>query len=204
MTTDGSNRQKRNQKQGLLILAIVLSPMIVSYFMFKTGWGMPTNTINKGDLLTPPQSVKMLNLADNSDSLQRLYPAGIKKWRILVPISANCEAACQKNLFITRQVHIRLAEKVSRVERILLALDEVSAQQKQQLLVDHPNVLWLPSSRVELVNWLANTEIPAAQVDKRYFLIDQDGFAMMSYSAEHTGQDLLEDLTKLLKYTYEK
>jgi len=145
-----------------------------------------------------------LNLADSSDSLKRLYPAETKKWRIMVPISANCEAACQKNLFITRQVHIRLAEKAPRVERIFLALDGVSAQQKQQLLVEHPNVLWLDSSQAALVNWLTNTAMATVQVDKRYFLIDQDGFGMMSYSAEHTGQELLEDLKKLLKYTYEK
>ena len=52
----------------------------------------------------------------------------------MVPISANCDAACQQNLFITRQVHIRLAEKAARVERILLALENIPEQQKQKML----------------------------------------------------------------------
>ena len=125
-------------------------------------------------------------------------------WRIMVLISADCDADCQQNLFITRQVHIRLAEKAPRVERILLALEEIPAQQKQQLLAEHPNVLWLKSSQAALANWLADTNVAAMPFDQNYFLIDQDGFAMMGYNAEHTGQDLLDDLKKLLKYTYEQ
>ena len=204
MTTDSSKQQKYSQRQGLLMLAIVLVPMIAAYVMFKTGWGMPAETINKGILLVPPQPVSELNLAENDKTLSRLYPAEKKQWRIMVPVTANCEAACQQNLFITRQAHIRLAEKAYRVERILLTLDEVSPQQKQQLLEKHPNVRWLDSSRTALTNWLADTNLAATQPDKYYFLIDQDGFAMMAYNTEHSGQNLLDDLKRVLKYTYEK
>ena len=137
MTTDNSNQWKRNQKQGLLILAIVVLPMVAAYVMFKTGWGMPTHTINKGVLLTPPQPIDSLDLAGNNEALQRLYPAEKKQWRIMIPISADCDTTCQQNLFITRQVHIRLAEKAPRVERILLALEGVPEEQKQKILADH-------------------------------------------------------------------
>ena len=186
------------------MLAIVLVPMIAAYVMFKTGWGMPAETINKGILLVPPQPVIELNLAENDKTLRRLYPAEKKQWRIIVPVTANCEAACQQNLFITRQAHIRLAEKAYRVERILLALENISEQRKEKILVEHPNVLWLDSSRTALTNWLADTNLAATQLDKYYFLIDQDGFAMMAYNTEHSGQNLLDDLKKVLKYTYEK
>ena len=199
-----NNQRKHAQRQGLLILAIIVLPMIVAYIMFKTGWGMPTDTINKGILLTPPQPVSDLNLAENDNTLKYLYPAEKKQWRIMVPVPAHCEVACQQNLFVTRQVHIRLAEKAPRVERILLALEGVSVEQKQQLLVEHPNVLWLNSSQDALANWLADNDLVSTPLDNRYFLVDQDGFAMMSYSHENTGQDLLDDVKKLLKYTYEK
>ena len=186
------------------MLAIIVLPMVAAYIMFKTGWGMPTDTINKGMLLTSPQPVSELNLAADDKTLQDLYPAEKKQWRIMVPVSALCEAVCQQNLFITRQVHIRLAEKAPRVERILLALEEIPAQQKQQLLAEHPNILWLNSSQAELASWLADTNAAAMPLDQHYFLIDQDGFAMMTYNNQHTGQDLLDDLKKLLKYTYEQ
>ena len=75
MVTDSRNWQKHSQKQGLLILAIIVLPMIAAYVMFKTGWGMPTYTINKGLLLTPPQPVSNLNLAEKNDKLRHLYPA---------------------------------------------------------------------------------------------------------------------------------
>ena len=204
MTTDINDQQRRNQRQGLLMLAMVVLPMVIAYTMFKTGWGIPTGTINKGLLLAPPQSVSSLSLTENNDALQRLYPAEKKQWRIMVPVAANCEAACQQNLYVTRQVHIRLAEKAARVERILLAIDEIPEEQKQQLLSEHPNILWLDSSRAALADWLTDTDFPVEQSSDHYFLIDQEGFAMMSYNTQHTGQDLLDDIKKLLKYTYEK
>ena len=204
MTTDINDQQRRNQRQGLLMLAMVVLPMLIAYTMFKTGWGIPTGTVNKGLLLAPPQSVSSLSLTENNDALQRLYPAEKKQWRIMVPVTANCEAACQQNLYVTRQVHIRLAEKAARVERILLAIDKIPEEQKQQLLSEHPNILWLDSSRAALADWLTDTDFPVEQGSDHYFLIDQEGFAMMSYNTQHTGQDLLDDIKKLLKYTYEK
>lgn len=185
------------------MVAMVVLPMALAYLMFKTGWGMPVNTVNKGALLTPPQPLGSLRLVADNDGWQRLYPAETKKWRIMVPIPAACQAACRQHLFTTRQVHIRLAEKAHRVERILLALDGVSPQQKQQLLAEHPNILWFDSSRFALTDWLADTAIAAEAIESHYFLIDQEGFAMMRYGIDNTGQDLLEDLKKLLKYTYE-
>ena len=204
MTTNNDIQRQYSRRQGLLIVAIIVLPMVIAYIMFKPGWGMPTDTINKGMLLAPPQPVSKLELVADDKTLQGLYPAEKKQWRIMVPVSASCKATCQKNLFITRQVHIRLAEKAPRVERILLALEGIPERKKQQLLAEHPNVLWLNSSRSAFANWLADTHVSAMQLDQHYFLIDQDGFAMMSYNPEHTGQDLLDDLKKLLKYTYEQ
>ena len=204
MTTNNDIQRQYSRRQGLLIVAIIVLPMVIAYIMFKTGWGMPTDTINKGMLLAPPQPVSKLELVADDKTLQGLYPAEKKRWRIMVPVSASCKATCQKNLFITRQVHIRLAEKAPRVERILLALGDVPEEQKQRLLAEHPNILWLDSSRTALTNWLAETNLAAIQPDEHYFLIDQDGFAMMAYNAEHSGQNLLDDLKRVLKYTYEK
>ena len=203
MSNDGSARTRRNQLYGLLVLCIILLPMLLAYLIFKTGWGMPSETTNKGDLLSPPISLKKLVLSKNGELLDNLYPASPKKWRILVPVTQSCDANCEDFLYISRQVHIRLAEKAYRVERILLLLDEFSPEELLSLKQQHPGTLIFYSRSADLANWLAATGLPKA-ADQYFYLIDQEGFAMMRYGSSHSGQDLLDDLKKLLKFTYDK
>jgi hypothetical protein len=205
-----NNIVKRNRFFGLLILAIVTAPMLLAYVMYQTGWGISSNTTNNGELLTPALSVQELKtiaednvfekMLANKDSTSKSIA---KKWRLLVPVTASCAETCQKNLYTTRQVHIRLAEKAYRVERVIVSLDELSPTLLEQLANEHPNTLRVKSSEDRFFEWLASANI-AESAEQYYYLIDQEGFAMMRYNASHTGQNLLDDIKKLLKFTYDK
>ncbi|MGH1485542.1 MAG: hypothetical protein ACRBCI_04925 [Cellvibrionaceae bacterium] len=195
--------KKRNNLYGLLILFAIFLPMVMAYIMFKTGWGVSSNTTNKGQLLTEPVAVNDLSLKNNDDRFSVLYPSDKKQWRILVPVTSSCGEACQNNLYVTRQVHIRLAEKAYRVERVLLLLDTLSNDELENLEREHPSTLVFKSSQASLTEWLTKNALPLAP-DQYFYLIDQNGFAMMRYGVEHTGHDLLDDLKKLLKFTYDK
>jgi cytochrome oxidase Cu insertion factor (SCO1/SenC/PrrC family) len=201
---------KRNRFFGLLILAIVTAPMLLAYVMYQTGWGISSSTTNNGELLTPALSVQELKtiaednvfekMLANKDSTSKSIA---KKWRLLVPVTAACADTCQKNLYTTRQVHIRLAEKAYRVERIILSLDELNPTLLEQLANEHPNTLRIESSDDRFSEWLAPANI-VESAEQYYYLIDQEGFAMMRYDVSHTGQNLLDDIKKLLKFTYDK
>jgi cytochrome oxidase Cu insertion factor (SCO1/SenC/PrrC family) len=195
--------QQKSRLFGFLIILSIFLPMVVAYFMFKTGWGVSGNTTNKGQLLQPAQAVAELTLSESDDSLKSLYPADKKKWRILVPVTSTCNEHCQSNLYITRQVHIRLAEKAYRLERIFVLLDDVENEKLQKLESEHPNILKVQSSKENLQEWLKSISKDIV-VEDHYYLIDQEGFAMMHYSSANTGHDLLDDIKKLLKFTYEK
>lgn len=201
--SDNKRIEKRNKFYGVLIIVVIALPMLLAYIMFKTGWGIPQETTNKGDLLTPARSVKELSLPDQSGYFTSLYASDKKKWRMMVPVTKPCEQLCEKHLYITRQVHIRLAEKSYRVERILLLLNEWSEDELEVLKRNHPNVLMVNSSASDLAQWLSSVNLPLA-ADRYFYLVDQDGFAMMRYSDQHSGQDLLDDIKKLLKFTYDK
>ena len=210
---------KRNRFFGLVIIVIVTAPMLLAYIMFQTGWGVSSNTTNNGELLTPALPIQELQVMTEDKVFENLFSgqffdeaalnkntknkSSAKKWRLLVPVTAACSDVCQKNLYTTRQVHIRLAEKAYRVERIILFLDELNPTLLQQLNNEHPNTLRV-SSRANLFSqWLAPANI-AESAEQYYYLIDQEGFAMMRYDASHTGQNLLDDIKKLLKFTYDK
>ncbi|MBX2807364.1 MAG: hypothetical protein KTR20_01925 [Cellvibrionaceae bacterium] len=203
MNTHSTNPVSPGRLPGLLIPTIIILPMVVAYIMFYSGWGISGVTTNKGILLLPPQAVSTLVLSNEDTALATLYESGEKKWRMLVPVTDNCSEICEQNLYLSRQVHIRLAEKAYRVERILLLLDSLSDAEITHLQQQHPETRFLQSSPQALAAWLAPTSLSTANTDEYYYLIDQQGFAMMSYGAEHSGQDLLDDLKKLLKYTYD-
>lgn len=195
--------KKRNKFFGLLIIGAIVVPMLFAYIIFKTGFGFPSGTTNKGELLLPPQLVQDLALQEADNFLNHYYSSEKKRWRMLVPIAQDCDEKCKSYLYLTRQVHIRLAEKAYRVERILLLLSDVPEPEIETLKQEHPGTLLLTSTPEKLQSWLAEVKL-ASKPEDYFYLVDQEGFAMMHYNTEHSGQDLLDDIKKLLKFTYDK
>ena len=197
-------RVKRNRFFGLIILGIIIVPMLLAYVMFHTGWGVSNSTTNKGELIRP--ALPIANIASiNSPTLASILTqqGTAKKWRLLVPVTANCNDACQSNLYVSRQVHIRLAEKAYRVERIILAVETLPNHLEDMLSSDHPNTHRVQSRLDNVYEWLAPANM-SKDAENYYYLVDQEGFAMMRYNTAHSGQDLLDDIKKLLKFTYDK
>lgn len=195
--------QKRSRIYGLLIIAIITLPMLTAYIMFKTGWGIPIDTSNKGTLLQPARAIGELALKNQDDILSRLIIDEKKRWRMLVPVTKACNEICQNHLYISRQVHIRLAEKAYRVERVLLLLDSLSEDAVDNLKKEHRETIIVESSLDDFNEWLAISKLPLS-ADNYFYLIDQNGYAMMYYDVDHKGQDLLDDVKKVLKFTYDK
>jgi hypothetical protein len=203
MNEDIEPIRKRNRNYGLIILGIIILPTLAAYIMFKTGWGIPTDTSNKGTLLEPARAIDELILNNENDVLARLVEDKKKRWRILVPITQACTEICQNHLYISRQVHIRLAEKAYRVERVLLLLDTLSTDALDKLKIEHPETILIETNVAALNAWLDISNL-ASSGENYFYLVDQEGFAMMYYDKEHKGQDLLDDVKKVLKFTYSK
>ncbi len=203
MNEDVEPIKKRNRNYGLIILGIIVLPTLAAYIMFKTGWGIPTNTSNKGTLLEPARAIDELILNNQDDVLASLVEDNKKRWRILVPVTEACDDICQNHLYISRQVHIRLAEKAYRVERVLLLLDPLSTDALDNLKREHPETIMVETNIDALNTWLKISKL-ALSGENYFYLVDQEGFAMMYYDIEHKGQDLLDDVKKVLKFTYSK
>ena len=181
----------------LLIVATILLPMVAAYWIYQTGMGIPKGTINKGDLLQPPVQITELTLqsaAGDAISFQTLE----KKWRLVVPAFGSCDAACMDSLYVTRQVHTRLNEKYPRVERWLVTNIEDPAF-LALLAKDYPHIGIHYASAQDWQRLVGAT----SNKHGNYFMMDQNGFLMMSYSQAHTGNDLLADLKRMLKFTRE-
>lgn len=195
------NRAGLGRLQGISVIASVLLPILAACLVYYTGLGMPEGTINQGELLQPPVKVDRLPFMGRDG--EKLDLAGAEpKWRYLILPAGECGAECEKLLYTSRQVHVRLGEKADRVERLLVTATPATGQLQQKLQQEYPRLhqvqleegalqrLWRETSRADIA-------------DTRALLVDQQGFVMMAYDNRHSGNQLLEDIKRLLKYSYE-
>ncbi|AMX01218.1 hypothetical protein [Microbulbifer thermotolerans] len=192
----------RSRLQGVLMIAAVLVPMVAAYIVYYTGYGIPDGRINQGELLHPPVNILNLPFSDLSGKPQTF--AGEKaKWRYLIIPGGECDTDCEKILYTSRQVHIRLGDKANRVERLLVVMAPPSDGQLQMLQREHPRLRLV---RLEERAWqqLHQQTEHRNISDPRLLLVDQQGFAMMAYDNRHSGNQLLKDIKRLLKYSYEQ
>lgn len=182
---------RSNRRKLLLMFAIPFAVLFGAYLMFYTGVGIPTGTTNKGELITPAIQTDELVYSILRDE------AGPHeaKWQMLIPVSLPCTQQCLDTLYITRQVHLRLAKKDDMIARRVVLTEQPSAAFMALLEDQHR---FATVSTVDQAAWdEINQSIGAQQGD--YFLVDPRGWLMMGYREAHTGEDLLTDLKRLLR-----
>ena len=207
MLNNNSNHSSSagSTNKGLLIFAALLIPMLAAYFIFKTGIGMPGGTVNKGDLLLPATSIVDLPLRDSSGQVVSPFD-GKLQWRMLIAVDGSCDDQCLRQLYVSRQVHIRLGEKAVRVERWLVNTGAVLPESLQRhLQQEHPRLRIFQTGNIQWRNIFAESSIAQHRLDGSHiYYVDQQGYAMMTYDPTHEGADLLTDIKRLLKYSYEE
>lgn len=197
---DPTKKPKRGSWQLWIMLAVTVIPMVGAYVAYFTGIGVPDERVNEGELLLPAKNVKDLleGPGDAMPSFDNNY-----QWRLLIPVSESCDETCEENLYLTRQVHIRLGEKAERVERYAINLGAAQgAEFLQSIAQEHPKLKTIDVSRQQWDQWLEGSNAPAdLEAHPYYILVDQVGFAMMFYTAEHDGNQLLKDIKRVLRYS---
>lgn len=191
----------KNRRTLLLILFVSIAPLALAYFSFFTGFGVPDNTVNHGAIINPALNVEALFAQQNQAFYKELIDN--KKWHIFIPIERTCNDECQEILFITRQVHIRLGEKSGRIERVAINLAGASGKEfLEQIAAEHPKLHRVNVDNQEWSQWLEQYSASMSWLNKPYYLlVDQEGFAMMRYTADVDGGDLLKDLKRALKHS---
>ncbi|WP_105102648.1 hypothetical protein [Microbulbifer pacificus] len=195
-------RRGLGRSAGLAVFGAVALPILAAYIVFYTGIGIPTATVNQGELLVPAKNVADIELSSvqgESISLANEEP----KWRYLVLGGEGCAEECEKLLYTTRQVHIRLGDKAHRVERMLVTPGPLGELRHTELQSQHPRLHFATVDQRQLEQWLADSDHPQLARPSA-LLVDQNGFAMMVYDNHHSGNQLLKDIKRLLKYSYEK
>lgn len=198
---------RRGRLMAVAMMLVLALPLVAALVVYRTGIGMPTGTANEGDLLTPPQPVGQLAMIELDSAMPWDVESERARWRLLVPALGGCDEQCKDNLYLTRQVHVRLARDAYRMERfILVGQDEpVDTEFAEFLQREHPGLRIMRVNETRFSALLAATNLATVQSgdEGRYYLMDQRGLLMMAYHRAHTGNQLLADIKRMLKVTYE-
>lgn len=193
-----------SSRQGILILLAITVPMLIAYLVFKTGFGVSGDTVNKGTLLTPATSIKPLDIKDENGLRVDLL-SGEKRWRMVIVGDGACADNCLQQLYLSRQVHVRLAEKATRVERVYLnTSSRYETAFAEKLESEHIGMKTYSIDPQQWQSLFANTSASSFALDGSHiYLLDQEGFAMMTYDLTEKGNGMLTDIKRLLRYSYQ-
>ena len=192
-----------------LIIFTTLAVMVSGFLLSPSNDGQRDRllsilgTNNRGTLLKPVVMMADMSFTDQEGEAW-LWQEQVPKWRLLLPFVGTCENACRDFLYTSRQVHIRLDKKTQRVKRVFLNLgapldDEMNAYLKRE----HPYLTVVRGDLSEFSALMGPTNAQWTSDNPRLFLVDQQGVAMMYYTPENDGSDLLGDLKHLIKYSPE-
>lgn len=175
----------RGRRQLLLMIALFLLPPIAAWIAWNyLGERGVASTTNNGSLISPARP------------LARYDELFTGRWLYVVYGNEGCDAACQQQLYVTRQTRIAVNKDMQRVRRLLLLDAPAEQSLAERLESEHQDLL------VAVVNKETRAQFQGENFDTRggqFFLVDPLGNLMMFYSADAEPRGVLRDLQKLLK-----
>jgi hypothetical protein len=179
----------------LLVLAVCAAPVIASYLTYYVI--RPGGRTNYATLIQPSRALPDIVLtALDGRTLPARSLAG--QWLLLVVSGRDCAAACEKQLYMQRQLREMMGKDRDRVDKVWLLTGEGLPQAALLAAVQAPPAVQvLRAPREALAAWLA-PEAGHALEDHLY-IVDPMGEWMMRAPADADPVKLKRDLEKLMR-----
>ena len=160
---------------GLVCTAPVVLGWLAYYFHWDTG-----SAGNYGELIAPRTI--------SSPAIQ----AHKGKWILVVFDRAACDAACEKKLYVVRQVRRAQGKEMERIARLWLMTDEANPRSELVMAID--------GTQLARSDPATEAQFPGDRRE-RIYLVDPIGNLMMSWPAEPDPARMIKDLQRLLRYS---
>ena len=180
----------------LLVLAFCAAPVVGSYFTFYV---IQPRGSAYGELVTPavdmPADLPLRDLQGRSVTAASLHG----QWLLAVVRPAVCDGACERQLYVQRQLREMLGKERDRVDKVWLIPDD--AQPRAELLAAlgqkgaEVTVLRVPRDRLQA--WLKPSS--GKDLTDHFYVVDPLGRWMLRAPADPEPRKLKADLDKLLR-----
>ena len=179
----------------LIVLLVCAAPVVVSYFTYYVV--RPEGRRNFGDLIEPMRSLPDVTVqALNGDVLQ--LPTLKGQWLLISVAGGDCQADCQHQLYLQRQILTGLGKDRPRTEWVWLVNDQ--AEVPRSLLPGLKEATVLRMNADALAQWLQPAD--GQQLQDHLYLVDPHGQWMMRFPAKLSTEGALKtkrDIERLLR-----
>jgi len=180
----------------LLVMAMCAAPVVASYFMYYVV--QPRGSANY-ELFSPPidmpADLPLTDVQGGAVAAKSLHG----QWLLVVAQPADCSEACERQLYVQRQLREMLGKERGRVDKVWLVPGDAVPNAKVLAAISQKGaevtVLRVPRDRLEA--WLK----PAAgkTLADHFFIIDPMGNWMERAPADADPKKLKADLDKVLR-----
>lgn len=188
-------RTRSGRLKMLLVIAVCAAPVVASYFAYYVV--RPQTRSNYGALIDPPMPLP----ADAQLPLRTLEggpmsAASLKgQWLLVTVAGGDCDARCERQLYLQRQIREALGKEMDRVDRVWLVDDERPMRAALAPAMKGATVLRVDAAR--LGRWLSPQ--PGQALSAHWYLVDPRGQWMMRFPPDAEPRQVLKDLNKLLR-----
>jgi hypothetical protein len=180
----------------MAVLAVCAAPVIASYFTYFVI--RPEGRNNYSELIAPPRPMpESLTLTDTQG--KAVQPSSLQgQWILAVVADAACDATCERNLYLQRQLRETLGREKERLDKVWFVTDGgVPRREVEQAVSTGTPAVVLHVPRQQLAKWLS----PAADrsLAQHLYVIDPMGQWMMRVPADPDPSKLKKDIERLLR-----
>lgn len=188
-------RTRSGRWKMLAVLLVCMAPVVASYFSYYVL--RPAGQSAFGALIDPQRPLP--DLAAQTPDGQQANLTGLKgQWLLVSVAPAACNAVCEQNLYLQRQMRESLGKEKGRLDRVWLVLGDDAVPSSLENGLREATVLRVDAER--LSQWLS-PEAGAALSDHLY-VVDPMGNWMMRFPARLDVQGAgkaKRDLERLLR-----
>lgn len=193
---DGARRTAAGRLKMLLILLVCSAPVIASYFTYFVV--RPEGRTNYSTLIEPqrpmPENLPLADLEGRAVAAKSLQG----QWLLVVVSGGACDAACEKQLWLQRQLREALGRDKDRLDKVWLIVDDQPVRPETlQAANAGTSVTVLRVPREALAQWLQPAT--GGALERHFYIVDPLGNWMMRAPGEPDAAKLRRDLEKLMR-----
>lgn len=181
----------------LLVLAVCAAPVVASYLAYYVF--QPQGRVNYGTLYEPPRAWPD-GLALSTLDGATVAPSTLDgQWLLVVVGPAACEAACEKRLFIQRQLREMLGRERDRLDKVWLVTDAAPLRPELRRALEAPPA---PATLLRVSHEALARALPAEAgraLEDHLYLVDPRGQWVMRMPAEPEPGRVRRDIDRLLR-----
>jgi hypothetical protein len=188
-------RTRMGRWKMLVVMLVCAAPVLASYFMYYVV--RPEGRRNYGELIDPQRPMPALTVSDLAGKPVSL-PTLQGQWLLVSVAGGACDAACEKHLYLQRQLRESLGKDKERIDRVWLVSDQAPVREELKPALQQATVLRVPAA--QLSQWLSPAQ--GQQLQDHLYVVDPMGHWMMRFPAGveiGTASKVRRDLERLMR-----